>query len=130
MSYIPLGWRKLIAAADTTGLNASTNYTNAFNPQTLNINVAVCEVYHAVVSAGTPTSQLIPAPCIVYLNSMPYSFTFPISGSEWDPAEPMLIRPGDEVDFCWQLATSQTPAPVVTLYLRYDPALPGNQHGG
>lgn len=129
MTSIPLGWRKLTAVKDTTGLNPS-NFTNAFTPLVLNFTVAVCEVYHAVVSASVPTTQLIPAPCIIYLNSNPYSFTFPVGGSEWDPSEAMLLRPGDEIDFCWNLASTNTPAPVVTLYLRYDPAVPGNQHGG
>ena len=125
MSYFPLGWRKLTAAADQTGLNPG-NFTNAFTPQALNATVGIFEVYHAVVAAPTPSQQLIPAPCIIYVNQQPYSFTFPVGGSEWDPSEPMLCRNGDEIDFCWQLSTTSTPAPVVTLYLRYDPALPGN----
>ena len=125
MSYIPLGRRMLTASADQTGLNAG-NFTNQFASTVLNVTVGIFEVYHAVVAAPTPSQSLIPAPCIIYLNQQPYSFTFPVGGSEWDPSEPMLCRNGDEIDFCWNLASTNTPAPVVTLYLRYDPALPGN----
>jgi hypothetical protein len=128
VSYVPVGYRTLAASADTTGLNAG-NLTNAFTPQQLNVTVGIFEVYHIVIQSGTPGATFTPAPCTVYLDGHPYTFTFPAGGTEWDPAQPMEVRNGQEVDFCWGLASTATPVPVVTLYMRYDPALIGNVNG-
>lgn len=126
MPYVPLGWRKLAAAADTTGLNAG-NLSAAFTPAVLNVTRSFYEIYHIVIATVTPGQTFTPAPIHVFLDAQPYTFTFPAGGTEWDPAEPMLVRQGQEIDFLFGLASSVTPVPVVTLYLRYDPALPGNQ---
>ena len=71
------------------------------------------------------TSVPIGAQALIQIGTRPYSFTQPFSGSEWDPEQPMLLNPGQDVYFLWNVAASGVP-PIVTMYFRYDPALPGN----
>jgi hypothetical protein len=117
MSYIGLGSRgPNIALADSTGLN-SGNYTNAFTPATLATNVAFFEIYHMIV-ANVPVG----ANAQIVVNNKPWGFTNPLFGSEWDPAQPLLMNPTDEIDFLWSIAASGQ-APQVTIWLRYDPII-------
>lgn len=114
MSYISLGSRTVAAALDTTGLN-NGNYSNSFTPAVLNTNVSYYEVYHMVVTSVPGGAQ-----AIIYINNKFYGFCYPNVGSEWNPAQPILMNPADEIDFCWNIAAAGT-APLVTAYLRYDP---------
>ena len=125
MSYVPLGFRVLPASADQTGLNAG-NLTNSFSPQVLAVTQQIIEVFHVVIAPAVAGTTFAPAPCTIYLDQHPYTFTYPAGGTEWDPVQPMEVRFGSQVDFCWGLAASATPVPVVTVWLRYDPLLPGN----
>lgn len=120
MSYIGLGSRYLVATADTTGLNTG-NYTNAFSPAVLNINVPYCEIYHMVVQ-NVPIGNS----ANIVVNGKQWGFTEPNGGSEWDPAQPLLLLPGDEVDFLWNAPSNGSQAPQVTVHLRYDPTIPAN----
>ena len=122
--YLPLPTCTTTAVADQTGQNGG-NLTNHFTTAVLNMRVAVAEVYHAVVT-NVPSG----AAGQVNIGTRPYSFTMPFGGSEWDPAQPMILQTGQEVYFLWSVASSVTPAPVVTLYMRYDPVLPGNSYPG
>ncbi len=117
MSYVPLGSRTVSAALDTTGLNGG-NYSNSFTPAIINVNVPYCEVYHMVVT-NVPSGQ-----ATIYINNKFYGFCYPNIGSEWNPAQPILLNPSDEIDFCWTIVASGQ-APIVTIYLRYDPAING-----
>jgi hypothetical protein len=119
MSYIGLGSRPSTAVADQTGLNPG-NYTNAFTPALVNVNVPNFEIYHMVVN-GVPGG----AQATIYLNNRFYGFCFPNVGAEWNPAQPIYMNPSDELDFCWNIVASG-PAPMATIYLRYDPAIQGN----
>lgn len=116
MSYIGLGSRTNTATSDTTGLNTG-NYTNAFTPAVMATNVAYYEIYHMVVS-----SVQVGANAQILINNKPWGFTYPLQGAEWNPPQPMLLNPTDELDFLWSIAASGT-APIVTVYLRYDPII-------
>jgi hypothetical protein len=120
MGYLALGPRSCQAAADTTGLNTG-NLTNAFTTNIVAINVANFEMYHAVITNITPGSQ-----ATVRIGTALYSSTSPQGGSEYDPAQPMLLWPSQEIYFLWNIAASTTPVPMITCYFRYDPLLPGN----
>jgi hypothetical protein len=122
MTYIGLGPRSCKAAADLTGRNPG-NLTNAFTAQVLGFSVNQYECYHMVVTSvpggGSGT---------VYLNASQWGFSFPATGSEWDPSQPMLINSGMELDVFWNIsATNPSSLPVVTAWFRYDPAVPGNR---
>lgn len=116
MSYVSLGSRPITAELDTTGLNVG-NYTNAFTPNNLVINIPFYEIYHMVVNQVPLGAQ-----ATLYVNNKVYGFCYPNFGSEWNPAQPMLMNPGDELDFCWNIPASGQ-APLVTVYVRYDPVL-------
>lgn len=117
MSYIGLGSRGPVAAlSDSTGLNTG-NYTTAFTPAIISCNVAAFEVYHMVVTAVP-----VGANAQILINNKPWGFTYPLQGAEWNPPQPMLLNPTDELDFLWSIAATG-PAPLVTLWLRYDPLI-------
>jgi hypothetical protein len=120
MTYISLGPRRTVAAADMTGLNPG-NWTNAFSPAVLGFFVNQYECYHIVCTQ-------VPADAMgqLFLGAYQWGFTFPVTGTEWDPAQPMLLNPGVELDVFWNFPASGTP-PLVTAWFRYDPAVPGNQ---
>jgi hypothetical protein len=128
-SYLPCAGSpiSLPAAADTTGRNPG-NLTNAFTTNVLGVMPPIWEWYHAVVATQDPTKSLVPAQCGIYVNLLkPVTFTYPVSGTEYDPSQPVQFRQGDELFFFWQLASSVTPVPVVTMFLRYDADLPANR---
>lgn len=116
MAYVKLGPRTVTAAADQTGKNAG-NLTTAFTGVTWSTNVAYFELYHMVIS-----SVPVGAYANIYVNNQPWGFTFPNLGSEWDPTQPILLTPTDEVDFLWNVVAATTPLPVTTAWIRYDPA--------
>jgi hypothetical protein len=121
VSYIGLGSRYTVAAKDQTGLNAG-NLTNAFTDSIVGIKIAQFEVYHMVVT-NVPGNAM----ASIYIGARQWGFTNPLSGSEWDPSQPMLLNPGQELDFLWDLAATGTVLPQVTAWYRYDPTLPGNR---
>lgn len=116
MTYIGLGRKKATAAADLTGLNTG-NLTNVFDHGILAANVARFELYHIAV---TNLSQV--ATVTVYVGADVYSSVPLVGNAEWDPSQPLLLTPDDDVYLCWDLAESVTPAPVATVWLRFDPA--------
>jgi hypothetical protein len=107
------------AALDETGRN-SGNLTNALTGAFIGINVPQFELYHATVTGVPGGGQ-----ATIYVNSQLYSFTYPNVGSEWDPSQPMFLRPGDEVDFQWNIASGGQ-APIVTAFFRFDTEIPVN----
>lgn len=114
MSYIGLGRKKVTAAADLTGLNTG-NFTNAFDHGTLTANIAYFECYHFAVTDLAGIS-----PVTVYVGNDPYSSATLSGNAEWDPSQPLLLTPDDDLYLCWGIADTGT-APVVTAWLRYDP---------
>ena len=77
----------------------------------------------------TVNSVPLGAAAVVMRNSRQYSYTQPYGGSEWDPAQPMGLFAGDEIDFLWNVIETTTPLPIVTAFFRYDASLPQNQMG-
>ena len=121
MSYIGLGPRTTTAAADATGRNTG-NLTNAFTPQILGFYVNQYECYHMVIN-NVPGG----ANASIYVNASQWGFTYPVSGTEWDPSQPLILNSGMELDFLWNIATAgATMLPTVTAWFRYDPSVPGN----
>ena len=121
MSYISLGPRMTTAATDSTGRNTG-NLTNAFTPAVLGFHVNQYECYHMVVTNVPSGSE-----GTLYINASMWGFTFPISGTEWDPSQPMILNSGMELDVLWNTsATSPVSLPIVTAWFRYDPSIPGN----
>ena len=123
-SYVDLGTPgPNTAGPDQTGRNAG-NLTNQLTSSFINIYIAVFECYHMVVQ-NVP----IGAGALIMRNSRFYSYTQPFAGSEWDPAQPMGLFAGDEIDFLWNVVQTTEPLPIVTAYFRYDASLPQNKTG-
>jgi hypothetical protein len=122
VSYIGLGPRQVTAALDQTGLNPG-NLTSAFTAQALGFFIQQFECYHMVVTS-------VPAGGMgtLWIGARQWGFTFPNSGAEWDPSQPMILNPGSELDILWNVsATSPASLPVVTAWFRYDNTIPGNK---
>lgn len=118
----------LPASADKTGRNTG-NLTNAFTGNVLGTMPPIWEWFHATINAQDPTQTFAGGACSIYQDLIkPITFTFPgPGGTEYDPAQPIQFRQGNELFFFWQLVSSTTPVPFVTLFLRYDADLPANQ---
>jgi len=113
--YVGLGSRPLLATADDTGLNPG-NWTNHYTGKVIAVNVPQFEVYHMVVTQAMPGTQ-----AVIYAGPDQYSFVMPVGGSEWDPSQPLLLNPSQELVFAWNTPATGTP-PKTTLWLRYDAA--------
>lgn len=115
MPYITLGSRKVAGAADSTGLNQG-NYTCYFPTQLINCNVPNFEVYSICV---TGLNQV--ANATVYVDAQVRSTAKLLGNAEWDPSQPILLQPGDDLAIAWSFGTGG--APTATIWLRYDPAV-------
>lgn len=124
MSVIGLGSRRVVSAPDLTGSNPG-NLTAAFTPAVININVPFFELYKMIV-------QNVPIgfSALCAIDNKQFSFTLPNQGSEWDPSQPMLMIPTNELDLFWNIPTSNTTLPVVTAWFRFDTDIPANQRYG
>lgn len=116
MSYITLGSKQVTATADTTGLNTG-NWTNAFTHAILGANVPYYEIYSMSV-VNVPVSGSL----VAYVNNRVRTSARLFGNSEWDPSQPILMTPDDELFIAWAAAAAGT-APVATAWLRYDPAV-------
>lgn len=118
MSYIGLGSRMLTSSADQSGLNPG-NLTCDFTSAVLTVKQAFYEVYSmSVTGLGTTLTTVT-----VYVNGNVRTTAFLGGNSEWDPSQPILMNPTDEIVFAFSLASSTNPKPAATIWLRYDPAV-------
>ena len=121
-TYLPLPPVPLTAVTiDPSGVNGS-NYTNAFTSSVLGgLNMPFIELYHATVT-GAPGG----ASARIVTQGQEWGFTAPGvgGGSEYAPANGMLLQPGQEIYFYWSTGTGG--APKVTLWFRYDLDVPAN----
>lgn len=113
MAYIGLGSRMVAATKDQTGQNEG-NWTTSFAADVLSIGVPWAEVYRAVVEDVPPA-----ATAVVSIGNRHCSFTAPLAAAEWDPTQPPLISPGQDLFFFWSAVAAGDP-PVTTIWLRYD----------
>lgn len=129
VTYVPCTGSpvSVLSAADTTGANKG-NLTAAFTTNVLGTTPPVFEWFRAMVGTATPGQTFTPASCGIYLNiRKPVSATYPAGITEWDPSQPIPMRSGDELFFFWALASSVTPAPLVTCFFRFDVDIPANR---
>lgn len=123
MSYISIGRKKTVAAADQTGLNTG-NWTNDFSHSILLANVARFECYKITV-INVPGIVTLTA----YVGNDVYSSVVLYGNAEWDPSQPLPLSPDDDVYLCWESPATGTP-PTAWMWLRYDPAVQPAAIGG
>lgn len=116
MTYIPLGPRPVLAAADTTGHNLG-NYTAVFDLAVIGINTPYCEMYHLYITAPTLTGQTTTAR--ITLNLANWDITLLGQANAWDANQPMLLTPGDTFYVFFNVPTSNTTIPTVTAWFRH-----------
>jgi hypothetical protein len=115
VSYILLGSRGPQAgAADTTGNNTG-NWTIAFTPGILNVNVAEFECYKIVVTGAAGSTFT------VFIENKQWDLAIYGAANSWDPMQPMILRPGQTLYFYYSDAVTDNTPPVATIWLRYDP---------
>lgn len=117
MSFIGLGSRVAQGALDTSGQNPG-NWTIAFGPNVLNINVPSFECYHLV-----STGAALNATFNVYVNNNLWDVSVYARQSSWDPSQPMVLQPGDTLSFYFSTVATDGFTPSITAWFRYDPAL-------
>ena len=122
--YRPLSPVTVTAAVDTTGHNGA-NYTNAFTNAAGLPTVGVYEIYHAVITGGPPL-----AVANIFLAGKQWDWVQlgVNGGNAWDPSQPAEVRGEQELYFYWNVTAAGNPAPVVTLWPRYDTQLPENAY--
>jgi hypothetical protein len=118
--YAPLGYRPVNAVKDVTGNNTG-NYSAVFTPDVIGANVPYFELYHFYVTAPMSTGGNQPT-VQVGLNQGLWDYNLVASGNGWDPAQPMLMTPGDTLAFYFNIAATVTTVPSVTAWFRYDTA--------
>jgi hypothetical protein len=115
MSYIPLGFRgPQKGAADLTGRNTG-NWTVTFTPNDLNVNVPFFEIYKIVVSGASGSTFN------VYVDIAQWDTAIYGAQNAWDPNQPLLMKPGENLYFFYSDPVSDATPPIVTIWLRYDP---------
>lgn len=117
MPYRTLGSRKANGAKDTTGNNPG-NWTVAFDPNLLNVNVPQWECWKIVVKGAAATATFD-----VFINGDQFDISVYAKQNSWDPVQPMILRPGDTVYFYYSTVATDGNKPQVTIWLRYDIAL-------
>lgn len=115
-----MGGRPFTASLDTTGRNPG-NWTLQITEQDFNMNVPQFEIYHIYVSTTQEVSfaaQPITGQFQVWINGLAWDNVPYAANNSWDPAQPMKLKTGDEVDFFFSFGSGQ--APVVTVWLQWD----------
>jgi hypothetical protein len=111
----------MVATLDTTGNNVG-NWTLIADPQKLNCKVALAEV-HQISIDGPIGSKFA-----LYRNTRVWNQVVQGWANNYDPQNPLMIRPGDTLFFYWRAqAGVWFPVPSAVVWMRYDIDLPENQ---
>jgi hypothetical protein len=117
MAYRTLGSRAATGAADTTGRNTG-NWTVAFDPNLLNVQVTEFEVYKIVVKGSAPSATFD-----VYVDNQLWDTAVYGTNNSWDPQQPLIVRFGQSVYFFYSSASNDGNTPKATVWLRHELAL-------
>ncbi len=120
-TYLPLPPLKA-TAVNAPDINQG-NWTNVFRASDMRIQIPYFLLTHAVI-----TSAPAGGTCSISINNQfTYGFSAPGfgGGSEYDPQNPLILLPGQDLFFPWTVAASGT-APVVTVFFKFDYDIPAN----
>jgi hypothetical protein len=116
MAYFPLGPRPSTAKADMTGLNTG-NWTALLDHSQIGVTTPVFEMYHLFIESPTLIGKSTTATVLLNLHS--WDVTLIGQANSWDPAQPLLMTPGDDLAVMFNVPTTTTPVPVITAWFRY-----------
>jgi len=120
MAFIDFGTPgKINATADTTGQNAG-NLTTVVDPTKLGLRLSQFVIYHMVLENLT-----LGCSARIQQNANTYGYFGPATGTGREWFGQLYMKSSDVLSFYWTLASSAT-APGLTVYIIYDPDLPGN----
>ena len=123
MPYVPLGPRPANAVADTTGQNVG-NWTVSLSSSVIQASVPYFELYHLFIKS--PTLAAAQTSAQVMINNNFWDATLVAQLNSWDPSQPALLTPGDDVDILFNVPINMEPPPFVCGWFRYDPTIPAN----
>jgi hypothetical protein len=84
------------------------------------VTVAQFEVYKMIVAGANNTTFN------VFVDFWQWDTGVYGTQNAWDPNQPLLMAPGQTLYFCYSDAVTDHDPPTATVWLRYDPAVPGN----
>jgi hypothetical protein len=113
--------QQVTGTPDTTHRNPG-NWTVVLDPQAINCKVAQAEIYQISIDGPVGSSFT------VYRNTVRWNTVLQGWSNSWDPSNPLYVRPGDTLFFFWSAPVSQSPAPTVVLWMRYDRDLLENKY--
>jgi hypothetical protein len=113
--YVTLGARGPVKGTkDTSGHNPG-NWTSTFPPDILNVNTSQFEIYKIIVH-GAPNATFN-----VFVETWEWDTAVYGTQNSWDPSQPLIMRPGQTLFFCYSNPVTDNAPPTVTVWLRYDP---------
>lgn len=104
-----LGSRPATGKLDRNNPLGTNFWTVTFDPPKLAIQIPF-EVYHIAISGPTGSSFQL------YIDSAFYSNVARGDINDWDPSQPMHMRPGQTIYFYWN--TGSGTAPMVSIFCR------------
>lgn len=122
-----LGWRRQLGVADSApdaGVNPflpGTGWDVIFHPSDLDFTEVEVELYHIYLDGP------VGAACAVLVNGHRWDFVSQGWQNGWDPQQPLILRFGQSLQFCWSAAFTSPPypgtgqattQPDVTIWLR------------
>lgn len=109
-----LGGRTKTGAANANNPVSAGGWTVEFNPRDFSIQVEF-EIYHIGVTGPTGSSFE------VWIDTMFYDSVQQGYRNGWDPAQPMILRPGQTLYFHFNTSTGS--APVISVFCRQTSAI-------
>jgi len=104
-----LGSRRASGALSADNKVLAGGWVVEFNPAVLGVP-GICECYHIAIRG--PSGSYFE----IWLDDTFYSIAARGDKNDWDPNQPMTIRPGQTIYFYWSVAAGA--APRVTIFLR------------
>ena len=123
-SYRDLGPTALLTATLDQTNNNPGNWTITVTPQILNCRVALAEIYQ--ISIDGPIGSVMS----LYRNTHVWNQVVQGWANNYDPTNPLYVRPGDSLFLYWHAPVIWKPTPTAKLWLRYDTELPENKYSG
>jgi hypothetical protein len=121
MPYVTLGSRGPVTGKlDNSGHNPG-NWTAAFTPDILSVTTSQFEVYKMIVAGAANTTFN------VFVDTWQWDTAVYGTQNSWDPVQPLIVRPGQSVYFCYSDPVTDLTPPVVTIWLRYNTDIAGIQ---